>query len=310
MTQLLPPKKEVALALLERSNVDVYLDPRAKGVVVPPQFRKEPRLILKIGLNMPVPIPDLRLDEDSMSCTLSFNRSPFYCVVPWSSVFAMVGEDGRGMVWPDDVPQELAVKVVDPDRGPRDVSASPSPNGSSAGIASPTSASSGTPSSSNGRRNGRAPARERAGAPSDDVAGVTSAARGAPAASSKSGSGGKRKKKKEESTRPVLVSVPPPAASARPPSPAAEEGERDSQREAAGSDRPREIRQPPEQRRPGAPREGASPRDGVSPIPSSRPTPSLRQPPPSQRRPPGAPAAPGDQARPKRELPPYLRVVK
>ena len=66
MTQL-PPKKEVALALLERSNVDVYLDPRAKGVVVPPQFRKEPRLILKIGLNMPVPIPDLRLDDESKS---------------------------------------------------------------------------------------------------------------------------------------------------------------------------------------------------------------------------------------------------
>src|SRR3954471_11525955 len=107
MTQLLPPKKEVALALLERSNVDVYLDPRAKGVVVPPQFRKEPRLILKIGLNMPVPIPDLRLDDESMSCTLSFNRSPFYCVVPWPSVFAMVGDDGRGMVWPDEMPPEL-----------------------------------------------------------------------------------------------------------------------------------------------------------------------------------------------------------
>src|SRR5688572_1304392 len=113
MTQLLPPKKEVALALLERSNVDVYLDPRATGVVVPPQFRKEPRLILKIGLNMPVPIPDLRLDDESMSCTLSFNRVKFFCVVPWLSVFAMVGDDGRGMVWPDDVPQELAVRVVD-----------------------------------------------------------------------------------------------------------------------------------------------------------------------------------------------------
>ena len=111
MTQVLPPKKEVALALLERSNVDVYLDPRAKGVVVPPQFRKEPRLILKIGLNMPVPIPDLRLDEESMSCTLSFNRSPFYCVVPWSSVFAMVGEDGRGMVWPDDVATRPSVQA-------------------------------------------------------------------------------------------------------------------------------------------------------------------------------------------------------
>lgn len=111
MTQLLPPKKEVALALLERSNVDIYLDPRAEGVVVPPQFRKEPRLILKIGLNMPVPIPDLRLDDESMSCTLSFNRSKFFCVVPWPSVFAMVGDDGRGMVWPDDVPQELAARV-------------------------------------------------------------------------------------------------------------------------------------------------------------------------------------------------------
>src|SRR5512143_3335460 len=132
MTQLLPPKKEVALALLERSNVDIHLDPRAKGVVVPPQFKKEPRLILKIGLNMPVPIPDLRLDDESMSCTLSFKRSPFYCVVPWPSVFAMVGEDGRGMVWPDDVPQELAVRVVDEraadERVPADRESKPTPS--------------------------------------------------------------------------------------------------------------------------------------------------------------------------------------
>jgi hypothetical protein len=106
----LPPKKEVALALLERSNdrgIFVHLDPRQATVVVPPWFKKQPQLVLQIGLNMPVPIPDLRLDDEGMSCTLSFNRSPFYCVVPWASVFAMVGEDGRGMVWPDDVPAEV-----------------------------------------------------------------------------------------------------------------------------------------------------------------------------------------------------------
>jgi stringent starvation protein B len=106
----LPPKKEVALALLERSNdrgIFVHLDPRHAAVVVPPWFKKQPQLVLQIGLNMPVPIPDLRLDDAGMSCTLSFNRSPFYCVVPWTSVFAMVGEDGRGMVWPDDVPAEV-----------------------------------------------------------------------------------------------------------------------------------------------------------------------------------------------------------
>ena len=271
MTQLLPPKKEVALALLERSNVDVYLDPRAKGVVVPPQFRKEPRLILKIGLNMPVPIPDLRVDDESMSCTLSFNRSPFYCVVPWSSVFAMVGEDGRGMVWPDDVPQELAVKVVEPGEG--EAAPASRPGGSA-----PAAASS-------GKGRGRT-ARER---PTDDVAAER------PAADRKGGAGKGKKKKKEEgapSARPVLVAVPSHEASSSSPAPeaAAKVGET-----SAPSERPREIRQPPGSRRPPAP--APPPRDGVSALP--------RRP----RQPPQPPPADG-QARPKRELPPYLRVVK
>ncbi|HTQ43361.1 MAG TPA: ClpXP protease specificity-enhancing factor SspB [Polyangiaceae bacterium] len=110
-TQPLPPKKEVALALLERSNdkgIYVHLDPRHAAVVVPPWFKKQPQLVLQIGLNMAIPIPDLRLDDEGMSCTLSFNRSPFFCVVPWTSVFAIVGDDARGMVWPDDVPAEIA----------------------------------------------------------------------------------------------------------------------------------------------------------------------------------------------------------
>jgi hypothetical protein len=107
-TQPLPPKKEVALALLERSSVYVHLDPRQTPVVVPPWLKKQPQLVLQVGLHMNVPIPDLRVDEDGISCTLSFNRTPFYCVVPWSSVFAMIDDDGRGMVWPDDVPSEVA----------------------------------------------------------------------------------------------------------------------------------------------------------------------------------------------------------
>ncbi|MBV9945333.1 MAG: hypothetical protein JOZ69_00615, partial [Myxococcales bacterium] len=74
----------------------------------PPWFKKQAQLVLQVGLNMQLPIPDLRLDDDGLSCTLSFNRSPFFCVVPWASVFAMVGDDGRGMVWPEDVPAEVA----------------------------------------------------------------------------------------------------------------------------------------------------------------------------------------------------------
>lgn len=104
----LPPKREVALALLEASMVAVYLDPRGDDVHVPPWFKKQPQLMLQIGLNMPVPIPDLDVGEEALSCTLSFNRRPEFCRIPWSSIYALVGEDGRGMVWPDDVPPEVA----------------------------------------------------------------------------------------------------------------------------------------------------------------------------------------------------------
>jgi stringent starvation protein B len=107
----LPPKKDVALALLESSTVFVHLDPRADGVTVPPWFKKQPQLVLQIGLNMPVPIPDLSLDGEGVSCTLSFNRSPQFCNVPWKAIYALVGEDGRGMVWPEDVPPEVAAQT-------------------------------------------------------------------------------------------------------------------------------------------------------------------------------------------------------
>lgn len=107
----LPRKKDVALALLEKSSMFVHLDPRGERVLVPNWFRKQPQLVLQVGLNMAIPIPDLQVDDEGLSCTLSFNRSPHYCVVPWSSVYALVGEDGRGMVWPDDVPPEVAAQM-------------------------------------------------------------------------------------------------------------------------------------------------------------------------------------------------------
>jgi hypothetical protein len=108
----LPSKKEVALMLLESSDVFIHLDPRKEQVVVPPWLRKQPHLILQVGLNMPVAIPDLDVGEDGVSCTLSFNRSPFWCKLPWTAVYALVSKDARGMVWPDDVPPEVAVKFV------------------------------------------------------------------------------------------------------------------------------------------------------------------------------------------------------
>lgn len=108
----LPPKKEVAIALLEASNsVYVHLDPRRHGVSVPRQFVDKPQLVLQIGLNMPIPIRDLTVDDDGISCTLSFNRSPTYCRMPWGAIYALIGEDGRGMMWPPDIPPEVVAQM-------------------------------------------------------------------------------------------------------------------------------------------------------------------------------------------------------
>lgn len=107
----LPDKLEVARYLLSQGSVFVHLDPRDVGVIVPQWYREEPQLVLQIGLNMPVPIPDLRVDEEGVYGTLSFNRSPFTCRIDWDAVFALAGDDGRGMVWPDSMPQEISEEI-------------------------------------------------------------------------------------------------------------------------------------------------------------------------------------------------------
>ncbi len=104
----LPLKKDCALELLAQTSLFVHLDPRSGGVMVPQWFRKQPHLVLQVGLNMVVPIHDLRVEDEGISCTLSFNRAPFFCVMPWAAIFALSGDDGRGVIWPDEVPFEVA----------------------------------------------------------------------------------------------------------------------------------------------------------------------------------------------------------
>lgn len=107
----LPDKRDVARALLLRGSVFLHLDPRVADVVVPGWLKAQPQLVLQIGLDMAVPIVDLRIDDEGVCGTLSFNRSPFTCWVPWSAIFALVGDDGRGMVWPESMPGEIAEEI-------------------------------------------------------------------------------------------------------------------------------------------------------------------------------------------------------
>ena len=103
------------MALLQGPSVFIHLDPRKPEVVVPPYFKKQPQLVLQVGLNMAIPIPDLKVDDEGVTCTLSFNRRPFWCRLPWTAIYALVGEaldgeDMKGMLWPDDVPAEIAAQ--------------------------------------------------------------------------------------------------------------------------------------------------------------------------------------------------------
>ncbi len=107
----LPNKEDVARALLLKGSVFVHLDPRIESVLVPEWLKRQPQLVLQVGLDMPVPIPDLRVDDFGVFGTLSFNRTAFTCAVPWEAVFAVVGDDGRGMVWPGSMPKEIAAEV-------------------------------------------------------------------------------------------------------------------------------------------------------------------------------------------------------
>ena len=106
----LPSKKAVALDLLERTSVFVHLDPRRDGVVVPQVFLKQPQLVLQIGLNMAIPILDLEVEDWGICCTLSFSRRPQFCRLPWSAIYALIGQEGGGMVWPEDVPPEVVAQ--------------------------------------------------------------------------------------------------------------------------------------------------------------------------------------------------------
>jgi hypothetical protein len=105
-----PDKLTVMQELLKVAWVYVHLDPRREGVVLPDFLRQDPRVVLQYGYNMPVPIYDLKVDEQGISATLSFRRVPQPTFIPWAAVFAMTDGEQHGFIWQEDVPKELVIE--------------------------------------------------------------------------------------------------------------------------------------------------------------------------------------------------------
>ena len=103
-----PSKQDAFLALLAEGCL-LHLDARRDGVVVPDHLKGEAHLVLQYGNDLPIPIPDLQIDENGVSATLSFARTPWPTVVPWSAVYVVTSPDGRGVLYQEDVPGDVSV---------------------------------------------------------------------------------------------------------------------------------------------------------------------------------------------------------
>lgn len=88
------------------AGVSVHLNHRLESVAVPLHLKQQPQIMLQFGLDFPTPIRNLVCDDEGISATLSFDQTPFHCVIPWESVYAMrCGE--QVVAWPDNFPPEL-----------------------------------------------------------------------------------------------------------------------------------------------------------------------------------------------------------
>lgn len=104
-----PSKQEAFLALLKEGWTSLHLDARRPGVAVPAHLKNEAHLVLQYGHDLPIPIPDLAVDEDGVTATLSFSRTPHKTVVPWSAVYVVASDDGRGVLYHEDIPRDVSV---------------------------------------------------------------------------------------------------------------------------------------------------------------------------------------------------------
>lgn len=114
--------KRTALEELLRTHrsVHVWVDGRVASII-PPWGRNKPAFVLQLGYDLPIPIHDLDVDESGWSGTLSFNRQPFFCAVPWEAVYMVIGEGTDvGASWPHDIPQEVFDELFDKQHPPKE----------------------------------------------------------------------------------------------------------------------------------------------------------------------------------------------
>ena len=83
--------RQIFEALLSKYPVKTVVVDRP-GLELPPSVRpvgEEATVTLEYGLNMPVPIDDLKVTDAGIEATLSFSRVLHHTFVPWEAVALM-----------------------------------------------------------------------------------------------------------------------------------------------------------------------------------------------------------------------------
>jgi hypothetical protein len=77
--------------------VKIKVLPGAGGVKLPLDLMQQEEVVLQLGMDMALQIPDRFTSPDGVTGTLSFNRKCTYCVIPWRAIEMMWfdGEDRR-----------------------------------------------------------------------------------------------------------------------------------------------------------------------------------------------------------------------
>lgn len=102
------------------NNLEVSVNTKCIGVVLPEWLYAEDSVKLNIGYSLPIPITGLEVNSQGLRCTLSFRRQPFRVQLPWYSVWQIeVMGTTHGWVWPGDMPRsKQPITGIGPSDGP------------------------------------------------------------------------------------------------------------------------------------------------------------------------------------------------
>jgi hypothetical protein len=85
--------------LLEEDFILIVVDPQHPQVALPDSLKKKAEPVgLHIGMRLAKPIPDLQIDAEGISATLSFDGAPFYCFLPWTSIMQLSNGEEH-LIW-------------------------------------------------------------------------------------------------------------------------------------------------------------------------------------------------------------------